>query len=156
MSETASKRKYIRYDEKNRKLPPCPHAARNKQLCAECVRLYNQEYNLVHPESNMWHAARERARRAGIPFTISRENIREVWPSDNRCPVFDIPFSGGSGHPIPTSASLDRIRPELGYVPGNIAIISLRANGIKQHEITPDALYRVADWFKSVTDMRQK
>ena len=143
-----AKRRYVR----------CIHeSGRNgRGLCVECARLHSERFNLVHPESNMWYAAKERARRAGIPFTISRTDILEVWPSDNCCPIFGTPFSGGTRHPVSTSASLDRIRPELGYVRGNIAVISLRANSIKQHETDPDALYRVANWLLQVTNTRQK
>jgi hypothetical protein len=38
--------------------------------------------------------------------------------------------------------------PELGYVPGNIAIISMRANLIKQRETSPDALRKIAAWIE--------
>ena len=41
--------------------------------------------------------------------------------------------------------SLDRIRPELGYIVGNIAIISMRANLIKQ-DASAEELRQVASW----------
>lgn len=41
--------------------------------------------------------------------------------------------------------SLDRIVPSLGYVPGNVAVISHRANRIKS-DATADELRAVADW----------
>lgn len=51
---------------------------------------------------------------------------------------------------LAASPSIDRIVPELGYVPGNIAIISWRANDLKK-DATADEMRRIADWIdKSV------
>lgn len=41
-------------------------------------------------------------------------------------------FVGGSGGGD-NSASIDRVRPELGYVPGNVVVMSLKANRIKNN-----------------------
>lgn len=46
------------------------------------------------------------------------------------CPVLGIPLTIG-GKRSPSSPSLDRIDPALGYVPGNIRVISDRANRLK-------------------------
>jgi hypothetical protein len=43
------------------------------------------------------------------------------------------------------SPSLDRIKPELGYVPGNIQVISARANVMK-NDATPEELLAFANW----------
>lgn len=72
--------------------------------------------------------ARARARRAGVPFTISTKDL--TIPSN--CPILGIPLfqkkgKGGGDH----SPSLDRVRPECGYVPGNVIVISNRANRLK-------------------------
>lgn len=45
------------------------------------------------------------------------------------------------------SPSLDRVNPEWGYEPGNIAVISLAANRIKS-SATADDLERVAAWMR--------
>lgn len=77
----------------------------------------------------MFNNARIRARKAGVPFTITTDDIHVP----TNCPVLGIPLfkrtgkrGGGENSP-----SLDRIRPELGYVPGNIIVISNRANRLK-------------------------
>jgi hypothetical protein len=51
--------------------------------------------------------------------------------------------------------SLDRIKPELGYVLGNIAIISHLANTIKQNCTDPEVFRRLADYVEQGLD-RQK
>lgn len=47
----------------------------------------------------------------------------------------------------PDSPTLDRIVPEKGYVLGNIAVISHKANAIKQNA-TAEEILRVAIWLK--------
>jgi hypothetical protein len=73
--------------------------------------------------------ARYRARRDDVPFTITLGDI--IIPT--RCPALGIKLVAASGKRGGTSASpsLDRIVPELGYVPGNVRVISYRANTIK-------------------------
>ena len=45
--------------------------------------------------------------------------------------------------------SLDRLIPELGYVKGNIAVVSTRANIIKR-DATPEELMKVAKFYEKV------
>ncbi|WP_210240170.1 hypothetical protein, partial [Mesorhizobium sp. M2E.F.Ca.ET.154.01.1.1] len=59
------------------------------------------------------------------------------------CPVFGFELKDGGDRN--NSPSLDRIKPELGYVPGNIQVISTRANRIK-NDATPDELRLLADY----------
>lgn len=76
----------------------------------------------------MLQNARVRARAAEVPFTILVKDI--VIPTN--CPILGIPLftkkgkGGGDNSP-----SLDRIEPSRGYVPGNIIVISNRANRLK-------------------------
>jgi hypothetical protein len=78
----------------------------------------------------LWTAAKRRATRLGLPFAIEPSDIH----IPKRCPVFGIELTGAVGAgPQPTSPTLDRIHPEMGYVRGNIAVISKRANDIKSY-----------------------
>jgi hypothetical protein len=78
----------------------------------------------------LWQQARHRAARLGVSFSIVPEDV--VVPA--RCPVFGIYLrpaeKGGSRDHSP---SLDRIRPEKGYVPGNVIVISYKANTMKNN-----------------------
>lgn len=71
-------------------------------------------------------AARARAKKAGLPFTITRADV----PVPEFCPVFGVPLSHGCDDD--TSAEIDRIENHLGYVPGNVLVISRRANRLKR------------------------
>ncbi len=72
--------------------------------------------------------AKARAERDGVPFALSIEDF--TVPS--MCPVLGFPLAVGSkqGGSF-NSPSLDRRIPALGYVKGNVAVISRRANMIK-------------------------
>jgi len=93
--------------------------------------------------------AKIRAAKQGYPFSIAVKDIQDVWPKDNTCPVLGIPFDI-SGTDIQRCASLDKIVPELGYVPGNILVISYRANSIKQ-DATISELSMVLEYFSRLS-----
>ena len=78
----------------------------------------------------LWKAAKYRAAKSGLPFDIEPSDV--VIPK--RCPVFGVELTRVRGKgPQPTSPTIDRIHPEMGYVRGNIAVISKWANDIKSY-----------------------
>lgn len=87
-----------------------------------------------NPAKYLYRMAKYRASQKGLEFTISESDI--VVP--NQCPLLEVPFdevrSASSYAP-----SLDRIRSDQGYVPGNVWVISKRANMLKL-DATPDEL----------------
>jgi hypothetical protein len=95
-----------------------------------------------NPQLVMWRNAKTRARLYGCVFEIMPEDI--IIPEC--CPVFGTPLRYKGGMDAP---SLDKIRPELGYVRGNIAVISKRANVLKGNCTSPEQIRKVADWFEA-------
>ena len=96
----------------------------------------------------MYKAALQRARQDKIPFDIDIEYLKSI--KTDRCPVFGMELSWGKigeGHKnmAENSPSLDKIKPEYGYIKGNVCIISNLANTIK-HNVGYEELYKVADW----------
>lgn len=91
------------------------------------------------------YGARYRARLKGIPFALAASDI--VIPET--CPVLGIPLCHGGDCPPHNRISLDRIRPELGYVPGNVRAISHRANTLRL-DATADELRRVLAYVEDV------
>ena len=53
----------------------------------------------------------------------------------------------GTGKHSYNSPSIDRILPELGYVKGNIAIISMRANWVKR-DSSRDEIVKILTYMK--------
>jgi hypothetical protein len=82
-------------------------------------------------ENRMFHSAKGRAKEKGIEFNISVEDI--VVP--DKCPLLNITLNtylgSGLGHPRSDSPTLDRKDITLGYVKGNVWVISAKANAIK-------------------------
>lgn len=91
----------------------------------------------------MLKTAQWRAKKAGIPCTITVEDIR----IPERCPVLGIELKRGTRGFTDNSPTLDRVRPELGYVPGNVCVISFRANSIKR-EASLAELEKVTEWVR--------
>lgn len=91
----------------------------------------------------MWKSAKGRAKKKGLEFAIPLEDI--VIP--DVCPVLDIPLSKQKGNFGPNSPSLDRIRIADGYILGNIAVISWRANSLKKNG-TAEELEKVAAYLR--------
>jgi hypothetical protein len=80
-----------------------------------------------------------------LTFDIEPEdiNIPEL------CPILGVRLkSNVGGHMKTNSPSLDRIIPELGYVRGNIEVISRRANTIK-NDGTAEEHRKIADHIDS-------
>lgn len=76
----------------------------------------------------MLNGARERAKRGGYPCTITIDD----FDIPEFCPLLNIKLVRNRGGSVrPNSPSLDKIKPELGYVPGNVWVISHRANNVK-------------------------
>ena len=80
------------------------------------------------PESFLLYCVKNRSRKRGLPFNLTIEDI--VIPKV--CPVLNIPlYFTTTGQATDNSPSIDRVKPELGYVKGNVYVISKRANTIK-------------------------
>jgi|LauGreDrversion4_2_1035121.scaffolds.fasta_scaffold48177_4 hypothetical protein len=99
---------------------------------------YHADYRKRNPEQMLLASARNRAKKKNIPFNIQVEDI--LIP--NTCPILGITLTknvGKHGGTI-SSASIDRIIPELGYVKGNIQVISMLANNMKSSATNKELL----------------
>lgn len=86
------------------------------------------------PWKIMCSSSKKRAKDQNLEFNITPDYIESIWPSNNKCPVFDTEFNKARlGESRDTSASIDRIIPSRGYVEGNIIIVSLLANRMKNN-----------------------
>ena len=89
-----------------------------------------------------------RAKKLNIPFDLTLEYLISIAP--NICPVFGTELSWGhqTGKILQTSASLDKIDPDKGYVIGNVQWLSNLANTMKS-KATIEQLSKFADWVKT-------
>lgn len=75
------------------------------------------------------YQSRKGAKQRGLEHTISVDDLR---PLPTHCPVLGIELSydGGDGS---NNASIDRVDSRKGYIPGNVRIISWRANMLRSN-----------------------
>lgn len=85
------------------------------------------ERRKLNPERTLYNKAKSRAKELGRTFTIALEDIQ----IPTACPILDIPLFHGTGKVCNNSPVLDRIDNALGYVKGNVCVISHRANLLK-------------------------
>ena len=153
------------YHEKNREKInkyAREHYYKNKEVRLEWQKKYykknkeiiivrNSKYRNSHPEVAMVSSAKKSAASKRLPFNIDTEYLREILPEDNKCPVLSFPFKKGIKTWHDSSPSLDRIIPKLGYIKGNVQIISWFANRIKS-DATPEQLMTIATYYKKITE----
>lgn len=108
---------------------------------------WNRQNRKKKPELYLWRSVRNRAKSEGIVFSLSSEDI--LVPE--YCPALGIKLAIGASGMAPECASVDRVIPELGYVKGNIRVISMRANVIKRNA-TPEELEKVAAYSRQETE----
>lgn len=88
--------------------------------------------------------AKRVAKEKGLPFDL----VHDAIEAPEFCPVLGLKlvygYAKGTGCQD-TSPSLDRIIPHLGYVIGNVRVISHRANTLKSNCTDPAELRAVAD-----------
>ena len=124
-----NKEKKVEYDKKYRqdnKEKIAKYRQDNKEKIVESLKKYRQN----NKEKLIVRWAKTRANKNNVPFDIDEDYIKKIWPKHNICPIFKIKFERGN---LDQSPSLDRIIPKLGYVKGNVQIMSHKANRIKNN-----------------------
>lgn len=111
----------------NRVLPlTCFHKHKDcyagyNSVCKECRKpISKAQFQKTSKQYRLFNSARSRAKILGREFSISMEDV--VIPEI--CPVFKCPM---------VRPSLDRIDSNKGYIPGNVRVISYRANSLKNN-----------------------
>ncbi len=94
--------------------------------------VFNRMYKAIknNPEKHLLQLIKRRANKDKILVSITEYDIH----IPKHCPVFGIKLQfhkGGHGRRYGNTPSLDRIDNSKGYIPGNVKVISFRANRIK-------------------------
>lgn len=121
----------------------------NPERLREISREYYHRKKLENPREfyakKIWKERRRVSLKNGVPFEISLEYLLSL-PS-NTCPVFGVTLEWGTGSDH--TASLDKIKPSLGYVEGNIVWMSFRANSLKR-DATVEEVRQLLSWYENV------
>ena len=103
--------------------------------CKECektrsAKKYAKTYNDHERRlKQLIKFSKSRAKKKGLSHTLTFEELSELYPKDNICPVFNIKFEWGGNQS--NSPSVDRINNDKGYTKDNCQVISTKANSIK-------------------------
>ena len=106
------------------------------------IRKRHAEWHAMFPERKMFNAAKTRAKKNGL----------DILPLPTKCPVLGILLRKGISSSDDNAYSLDRIDNSKGYVPGNVVVMSRRANVIKR-DATFQELIALARWAKKHSDV---
>ena len=117
------------------------NATENRYYAAHSAEIQTRvrTARLKNPEQFLLWSSRNRAKKKGMEFTITVDDIT----IPELCPYLGIKLEHGQGITLSGSPSLDRIDNSLGYIPGNVEVISHRANSLKR-DATSDELTMIA------------
>ena len=93
----------------------------------------------------LFNGSKQRAKRSGMEHTITYDDIH----IPDACPVLGIPLHREDRDTWMNAPSLDRIENDKGYIPGNVIVVSRRANLLKK-DATVDELIALARFYASI------
>jgi hypothetical protein len=132
--------------KEKKRLYDIEYRKKNKEKLSEQSKDWYQSSRKIRftndPQHYLWYVARTRSRQNGIEFTIVKEDI--IIP--DICPILGCKLTKGNGY-LPNAMSLDRIDNTRGYVPGNVRVISRKANLMKS-DLTMDILEKLIKYIK--------
>lgn len=140
------------------KVVQCPpsHSRRRRVSNAEAVKRYRRKhpdrvaatqkaYWDKRPMRRVFYACKKRAKRDGREFTIDLDYLESITPE--YCPALGIKLERGVGKLHDASPSVDRIDNDKGYVPGNVQVLSYKANRMKSNA-TLEELELLVKWLQ--------
>lgn len=105
---------------------------KSKRYQPEAHQEWQRKYRRAKPKTFILYRAKQNAKTRGIPFSLMLKDIPDI---PKRCSVLqwiELEYRVGEGSQD-SSPSLDRIDNTRGYEPGNVRIISQRANVLKSN-----------------------
>ena len=102
---------------------------------------YYKKLKSTKPELLLLRSAKHRAKAGNFPIDITIEDIK----IPEFCPILKIKLEVSIENAAYNSPSLDKIIPELGYIKGNVQVISNLANTMKWNA-TFEQLINFAEW----------
>lgn len=133
--------------------------------CKACNKAGSREYRIANKDKvtamkDRWKEAdpvryilcaiKARCKRSGVEFRLTPSDIEMV----THCPILGLKLNYMSkqekrGLTHANTASIDRIDPTKGYIPGNVTVISWRANKLKS-DITLEEMQQFSTYYATV------
>ncbi|VVB52803.1 Uncharacterised protein [uncultured archaeon] len=100
--------------------------------CLECSKAHDKKYRTENPLGHVLRRIKMNAKKRNIVCTLTKKDLQKLTIPE-ACPVLGIPMKTTVGEGTKDNTlSLDRIDNTKGYVIGNVAFISFRANVLKK------------------------
>jgi hypothetical protein len=106
-------------------------------VLSRCYRCYVLE--------GIFTGAQIRAKKHNLPIEIDKNYVFALANNLEECPILKIPLKYGKGSLCDNSATMDKVDPIKGYIPGNVWIISAKANRMKS-DATLEEIRKVYDY----------
>ena len=133
---TVWRKKYEQENSEKIRIRKKHYRRRNEERISARSKIYNERDRgtMEYALRRLWYSAKTRANQKNLPFNLTVEWLETMVVT--HCPITLEPLNWtreqvAGGGPRANSPSIDRIIPKLGYVQSNCAIISARANRIK-------------------------
>ena len=125
-------------------------SGRFRPYCRQCARDGQRARYEAHKRESPFKLkvtrARSRSQFLQVPFDLDAEYLESIWTGT--CPVLGAPiFLNETSRSDEFAAELDRFVPWMGYVRGNVAFLSRRANRLKNN-VTTAELEQLITWMK--------
>lgn len=125
--------------------------SRTCKVCKKQDYLKRKDKNPIHI---YFVAKRSECKQKDIEFNLDEQYLIDIWT--DTCPIFHTPMKIGTGsRGDGYNSHLDRIDPNKGYIKGNVAWISGRANRIK-YNATAEELRMIAEYIERATTISKE
>lgn len=121
-------------------------ATKYRETHKDRLSAYNKEYNAS--AKSLLSGVKSRCKRLGVDFNLTMDDV--IIP--DICPILGIPLFHGSGYRTDNSPSIDRIDNDVGYIKGNVHVISMRANRIK-NDSTLEELQSIVNYLTTLKEL---
>jgi hypothetical protein len=147
MGQTSKERRQEHYLENREKILERDRIYRqtHKEKIAQRKKAKHSVNKFQNPALFLLYAAKGRASRKGLDFNLDVSDI-EI---PDICPILGIPIIVGQSKISGNSPSLDRVDSSKGYVKGNVAVISHKANSHKS-DLTLEQVKNLVRYMENV------
>lgn len=115
----------------------------NREQLILNAKNYQAQLRKTNPVKRLLQYKKKECKQKNLPFDLTIVDI--LVPT--HCPILGIPISFAEKHGNDNRAELDRIIGDLGYIKGNVQILSRKANRMKSNA-SFEELIKIGEWAK--------
>lgn len=124
---------------------------KRRTVCRDCKKLGQRRRYAKHKETNFFRwkttVTKSRSQKLRVPFDLDPEYLESIWTGF--CPITGQQLDMITERTSESAAELDRFKPELGYIKGNVHFLSRKMNRIKNN-VDIEELRNLIKWMETV------